>query len=160
MLNPLELSDRGAAHDLSTPALLLVSGGLDHLSGSFDPKTPRPISQRARSPAVGRRHLLYAFSWGWVAVSIAGVPYGIWLGMATALVFNGLDCVIETLAAGMLLRRHGQVSSMIGPYVELIVPANLAVVFACSALFRLATVGLGERAIGIRSWSRCSFSRP
>ena len=34
---------------------------------------------------------------------------------------------------------------MIGPYAELIVPANLAVVFACSALFRLATVGLGER---------------
>ena len=89
--------------------------------------------------------ICYTISWGWVAVSIAGVPYGIWLGMTSAVVFVGSICVGETLAAGMLVRRHGQVRSAIGPYVELMSPSLLALVFANSTLFRLATAGLGER---------------
>ena len=35
--------------------------------------------------------------------------------------------------------------SVAGPYVELMSPSLLALVFASSTLFRLATVGLGER---------------
>ena len=53
----------------------------------------------------------------------AGVPYGIWIGMASALVVVGSVCLIETLAAGMLLRRHGQVRAMIAPYAELVTAA-------------------------------------
>jgi len=73
------------------------------------------------------------------------LPYGIWLGMASALLVVGSLCIIETLAAGMLLRRHGRVSAAIGPYIELAIPVALAVVFASSILLRLITVGLGER---------------
>ena len=89
--------------------------------------------------------ICYTLSWGWKAVLIAGVPHGIWLGMVSALVFMGSMCAIETLAAGMLLRRHGQIRSTIGPYAELVIPSILAVVFSGSVMFRLATVGLGER---------------
>jgi hypothetical protein len=88
----------------------------------------------------------YTLSWGWMAVRIAGVPYGIWLGMTTALVFTASLCIIETLAAGMLIRRHGHVSAAIGPYLEFTIPFIFAVVFSSSVLFRLATGGLGERA--------------
>jgi len=91
----------------------------------------------------------YTASWGWVAVSIAGVPYGIWFGMAIALVFMASLCIIETLAAGMLLRRHGRISAAIGPYVEFTLPLILAVVFSNSVLFRVLTVGLGERACNL-----------
>jgi hypothetical protein len=90
--------------------------------------------------------ICYTLSWGWVAVKIAGVPYGIWLGMASALVVMASLCIIETLAAGMLLRRHGRLSAAIGPYIELVIPIALAIVFSSSVLFRLATVGLNERA--------------
>jgi serine/threonine protein kinase len=90
--------------------------------------------------------ICYTLSWGWVAVKIAGVPYGIWLGMAFALVVMTSLCIIETLTAGMLLRRHGHLRAAIGPYIELVIPIALAVVFSSSILFRFATVGLGERA--------------
>ena len=90
--------------------------------------------------------ICYTLSWGWVAVKIAGVPYGIWLGMASALVVMASLCIIETLAAGMLLRRHGRLSAAIGPYIELVIPIALAIVFSSSVLFRLATGGLNERA--------------
>jgi len=79
-------------------------------------------------------------------VKIVGVPYGIWLGMASALLVVASLCIIETLAAGMLLRRHGRISAAIGPYVELTLPFMLAVVFSSSVLFRFITGGLGERA--------------
>jgi hypothetical protein len=83
----------------------------------------------------------YTISWGRVAVIIAGVPYGIWLGMGIALVLMGSICLIGTLAAGGLARRRGSPRHVIGPYVELTLPAVLAVVFASGLVFRLATAG-------------------
>jgi hypothetical protein len=83
--------------------------------------------------------ICYTISWGWVAVSIAGTPYGIWLGMASALLIMGSICVFEALAAGLLLRRHLRVVSMIGPYIEVTIPSVLALIFLSSALFQLAS---------------------
>jgi serine/threonine protein kinase len=79
--------------------------------------------------------ITYTLTWGWVAINIAGVPYGIWLGMATILVFNCGIAVVETLASGMLLRRHGRLGAMFGSYFELIIPALLAVTFTSNLLF-------------------------
>ena len=158
MLNPLDLSlgMRRAIYLLG--AAFVGSGGLMTV-WLVRPKNAGADIASGAITGVVAAVISYTLSWGWVAVSIAGVPYGIWLGMMSALVLLGSLCTIETLAAGMLLRRHGQVHSTIGPYAELIVPSILAVVFSSSALFRLATVGLGD-AFGIRSWSRCSFSQP
>jgi hypothetical protein len=90
----------------------------------------------------------YTVSWGWVAVGLAkqwagerGIPYGIWLGMLSALGVVGLIFVVETLAAGTLLRRHGRVRLMIGPYFELVLPAVILIGPGGAVLFRWA---LGE----------------
>ena len=56
----------------------------------------------------------------------------------------GLMFVVETLAAGALLRRHARVRPMIGPYFELVLPAELAIVLAGAILFRLARDQLGQ----------------
>ncbi len=144
MLNALDLSlgMRRAIYLLG--AAFVGSGGLMTVWLVRPRNTAADVASGAITGVVSAV-ISYTLSWGWVAVSIAGVPYGIWLGMLSALVFMGSICIIETMAAGMLLRRHGQVHSTIGPYAELIVPSFLAVVFSSSALFRLATVGLGER---------------
>ena len=144
MLNPLELSI-GVRRALYFGGVVLISALGPAIVWLVRPKNAQADLAAGTITGTLAAVMTYTLSWGWVAVSIAGLPYGIWVGMATALVFKWSIAVLETLAAGMLLRRHGKVSSMIGPYAELILPANLAVVFACSALFRLATVGLGER---------------
>src|ERR1051325_10829720 len=66
--------------------------------------------------------------------------------MASAMVTVASLCIIETLAAGMFLRRHGRVSAAAASYVEFTIPFMLTVVGSSSVLFRLGTVGLGERA--------------
>ncbi|MDZ4783406.1 MAG: serine/threonine-protein kinase [Planctomycetia bacterium] len=144
MLNPLELSI-GVRRALYFAGVALISALGPAIVWLVRPKNATADLAAGTITGTLAAVITYTLTWGWVAVSIAGIPHGIWLGMATALGFKWSIAVIETLAAGMLLRRYGQVSSMIGPYAELIVPANLAVVFACSALFRLVTVGLGER---------------
>ena len=144
MLNPLDLSI-GARRVLYYAGVVLISALGPAIVWLVRPKNAAADLAAGTITGTLAAVITYTLSWGWVAVSIAGLPYGIWIGMATALVFKWSIAVIETLAAGMLLRRHGHVRSMIGPYAELIVPANLAVVFACSALFRLTTVGLRER---------------
>lgn len=80
----------------------------------------------------------YTISWGWLAVNVAGVPFGIWLGMASVLVFMGSFLVVGTLAAGLLLRRHGQIRAIVGPYIELVIPAMLALIFANGLAFNFA----------------------
>jgi branched-subunit amino acid transport protein len=144
MLNPLELSI-GVRRALYFAGVALISALGPAIVLLVRPKNAAADLAAGTITGTLAAVITYTLTWGWVAVSIAGLPYGIWLGMATALVFKWSTAVIETMAAGMLLRRRARVRSMIGPYAELIVPANLAVVFACSALFRLATVGLGER---------------
>jgi hypothetical protein len=42
------------------------------------------------------------------------------------------------MAAGMLLRRFGQIRSMIGPYIELVIPAMLALIYANGLAISLA----------------------
>jgi serine/threonine protein kinase len=145
MLNPLELSVA------LRRAIYLIGGGFLSSGGIVTVWLVRPknaAADLASGTITGALAavICYTLSWGWVAVSIAGVPYGIWLGMASALVVMASLCIIETLAAGMLLRRHGHVGAAIGPYIELVIPFMLAVVFSSSVLFRLATVGLGARA--------------
>jgi hypothetical protein len=144
MLNALDLSLGMRRVIYLLGAAFVGSGGLMTVWLVRPRNTAADVASGAITGVVSAV-ISYTISWGWVAVSIAGVPYGIWLGMLSALVFMGTICIIETLAAGMLLRRHGQVHSTIGPYAELLVPSILAVVFSSSALFRLATVGLGER---------------
>jgi serine/threonine protein kinase len=80
----------------------------------------------------------YTISWGWLAVSLAGVPYGIWLGMLSALIFIASVCIAETMSAGMLLRRHGQLRSTAMPYAELVAPSILALAYTCGLLVNLA----------------------
>jgi hypothetical protein len=80
----------------------------------------------------------YTISWGWIAASLAGLPYGIWLGMLSALVFMGSVLTVGTMAAGMLLRRFGQIRSMIVPYIELVIPAMLALIYANGMAFNFA----------------------
>jgi hypothetical protein len=66
--------------------------------------------------------------------------------MAGALGVVASLCIIETLVAGMLVRRHGRVITALGPYIEFALPFMLAIIFSGSVLFRLVTGGLGERA--------------
>jgi eukaryotic-like serine/threonine-protein kinase len=145
MLNPLELSVA------LRRAIYLIGVGFGSSGGIITVWLVRPKNAAAdllSATVTGTLAavICYTLSWGWVAVKIAGVPYGIWLGMAGALLVVASLCIIETLAAGMLLRRHGRISAAIGPYIEIALPLMLAVVFSSSVLFRLATVGLGERA--------------
>jgi hypothetical protein len=93
----------------------------------------------------------YTVSWGWVAVRIAlkmagtaGIPYGIWGGMVGVGGIMGLIFVVETLAAGSLLRRHGRVGRMIGPYFELVVPSMLLIIVGGAVAFRWAYDGLSR----------------
>ena len=145
MLNPLGLSVAVRR------AIYLIGVGFTGSGGMITVWLVRP--KNAAADLVGgtitgalAAVICYTLSFGWVAVSIAGVPYGIWLGMASAFGLVASLCIIETLAAGMLVRRHGNVSAAIVPYIELTIPVMLAVIFAISVLFRLATVGLGSRA--------------
>jgi hypothetical protein len=145
MLNPFELSIAFRR------AIYLVGLGLLSSGGMITVWLVRPknaAADLASGVITGALAavICYTLSVGWVAVKIAGVPYGIWLGMASALVVVTLPCIVETLTAGLLLRRHGHVSAAVWPYVELMTPFVFAVLFSSSALFRLATVGLGERA--------------
>jgi hypothetical protein len=80
----------------------------------------------------------YTMSWGWLAVNLAGAPYGIWLGMVSALVFMGSVLALGTAAAGMLLRRHGQIRAIIVPYIELVIPLTLALICSNGLAFNFA----------------------
>jgi serine/threonine protein kinase len=144
MLNPLELSLGVRRMIYMLGVGLVASGGLITV-WLVRPKNAAADLVSGIVTGALAAVICYSLSWGWVVVSIAGVPYGIWLGMVSAVVFMGSICVLETMLAGMLLRRHGHVRSTIGPYAELVVPSLLAVVFSSSVLFRFATVGLGER---------------
>src|SRR5262249_22319928 len=93
----------------------------------------------------------YTVSWGWVAVLIAqkmagtgGIPYGIWGGMLGVGGIMGSIFVVETLAAGDLLRRHGRVRRMIGPYFELVIPVMLLILLGGAVAYRGATDGLSR----------------
>ena len=85
--------------------------------------------------------LCYTISWGWVAVKIAGVPHGIWFGMVTALVAIASLSIVETMTAGMLVRRHGRVRAAIVPYIEVTVPVILTMICANSVFVRVLTSG-------------------
>jgi len=80
--------------------------------------------------------IAYTISLGWVAVLLVGLPQGIWLGMACAMVYMWAICVIGTSVAGTLVRRHGRLRSAIVPYAELGIPSILTVVYANGLLFQ------------------------
>jgi serine/threonine protein kinase len=145
MLNPLGLSGvlRRAIYVIGLG--FLSSGGLI-TAWLVRPKNAATDLALGTTTGALAAVICYSLSWGWVAVRIAGVPYGIWLGMASALVVMESLCSIETMAAGILLRRHGQVTTAIWPYFEFVIPFMLAVVLSISVLFRAATVGIGARA--------------
>jgi hypothetical protein len=95
----------------------------------------------------------YTISWGWVAVVIAeqmagpaGIPYGIWGGMVGVVGIMGSIFVVETLAAGSLLRRHVRVRLIIGPYFELVIPAMLLVLLGGAIASRWVYDGLSRHA--------------
>jgi hypothetical protein len=78
----------------------------------------------------------YTAGFGWVCVELLGVPHGIWVGMVTVVVFMGLICILQTMAAGNLLRRHARVRQMIGPYLEVVIPAMLVIVLVSNYFLR------------------------
>jgi hypothetical protein len=93
----------------------------------------------------------YTISWGWWAILVAldrwgraGVPFGIWLGMVEVVALMGLIFVVETSAAGHLLRRHGRLRSIIGPYFELVIPATMLVLLVGNLSLHFATDGLSR----------------
>lgn len=90
----------------------------------------------------------YTVSWGWVAVRLAGLPFGIWFGMLSVLWLVGLPSAAWALAAGALLRRRGCLRAIIAAYFEFAVPATLAFVCVTAIPLRLA-VGLH---VGQRAW--------
>jgi tRNA A-37 threonylcarbamoyl transferase component Bud32 len=65
---------------------------------------------------------------------ITGIPTGIWLGMLYIVGIFGGACTCETMAAGALLRRHGQLGPMVLPYVEIAVPSSILICGAFGAL--------------------------
>jgi hypothetical protein len=144
MINPLGMS-RGIQ-----AVVYLLGFGVANSAGLLTAALVRPRNLAADLAAGTISGLLaavtcYTVSWGWVAVLLAyyaageqGIPYGIWLGMLSALGIMGLIFVVETLAAGTLLRRHGRVRLMIGPYFELVLPATLAILLMGALLFRSA----------------------
>jgi hypothetical protein len=67
----------------------------------------------------------FTISWGWIFARNAGLPLGIWLGMLGSILIMCSVCVVGTLAAGMMLRRYGSLTAIIGPYFELVVPSVL-----------------------------------
>jgi hypothetical protein len=56
--------------------------------------------------------------------------------MPSGYLFSASLCVVETLAAGNLLRRHARVRLVIGPYLEAVIPAMLLIVFIANILWR------------------------
>jgi hypothetical protein len=144
VINPLEMSRwlQGAVY--------LLFFGLANSAGLMTAALVRPRNVAADLAAGTLGGLLaavtsYTISWGWVGVRIAyraagerGIPYGIWLGMVIVLGLMGPMFVVETLAAGSLLRRHGRVRRMIGPYFELVLPATLSILLAGGLLYRSA----------------------
>src|SRR5262249_17790431 len=74
----------------------------------------------------------------------AGIPYGIWGGMVGVGGIMGSIFVVETLAAGGLLRSHVRVRRMIGPYFELVIPAMLLVILGAAIAARWAFDGLSR----------------
>jgi hypothetical protein len=68
--------------------------------------------------------------------------------MLGVLGFIGLVFVVETLAAGNLLRRRERVHRMIGPYFELVIPAMTLTMMASAVSYRFA-VGEFSRYAGL-----------
>jgi hypothetical protein len=144
LINPLEMSR------WLQVAVFLLFFGMANSAGLMTAALVRPRNVAADLAAGTVSGLLaavtsYTISWGGVAVLIAyraagerGIPYGIWLGMLTVLGIMGPIFVVETLAAGSLLRRHGRVRRVIGPYFELVLPATLSIVLAGGLLVRSA----------------------
>jgi predicted Ser/Thr protein kinase len=142
MMNPLEMS-RGLRVALEYLAILVAP-----TAGLMTVVLVRPRNLAADLAAGTITGLLaavtwYTVSWGWVSVLLAyrwagepALPYGIWLGMLTALGVMGLLFVAQTLAAGPLLRRHARLRRMIVPYFELVLPAVLLIVLGIAFLFR------------------------
>jgi hypothetical protein len=64
--------------------------------------------------------------------------------MFGALAMMGAIFVVETLAAGSLLRRQRRVRRIIAPYFELVVPATLLVMVGGALSYRFATEGLSR----------------
>ena len=124
---------RDSASDVSGPVALITGWSGD--DGGMLTTSSRTTVISGLVAAV----VCFTLTWGWVAVSMVGVPYGIWLGMAIALLMIVPIFVSEALAAGMLLRRYGQMQAMIVPYLELTIPSMLTVVLVNAAVFRLAT---------------------
>jgi predicted Ser/Thr protein kinase len=87
----------------------------------------------------------YTVSWGWMAVMVAGLPYGIWFGMIGALGLMGTTSLAGTLAAGALLRRRGRLRAVVGPYFEFAVPAALAILSVAPFPFWLAAGAVSGR---------------
>jgi hypothetical protein len=83
------------------------------------------------TPANERAQLLYHKV---RADLLTGIPMGIWLGMLYIVGIFGGVCTCETMAAGALLRRHGQLGPMVLPYVETAVPSSVLICFAFGAL--------------------------
>jgi predicted Ser/Thr protein kinase len=87
----------------------------------------------------------YTVSWGWEAVLLAGLPYGIWYGMVGSLLLMGLASVVETPAAGALLRRRGRLRAVVGPYFEFAVPATFASILISGLPFWLTGPPSGKK---------------
>jgi predicted Ser/Thr protein kinase len=142
MMNPLEMS-RGLRVSLEYLAIIVAP-----TAGLMTVVLVRPRNFAADLAAGTITGLLaavtwYTISWGWVSVLLAyrwagerALPYGIWLGMLTALGVMGLMFVAQTLAAGPLLRRHARVRRMVVPYFELVLPAVLVIVLGIAFIFR------------------------
>jgi serine/threonine protein kinase len=140
ILNPLDLSE-GLKRTLSLLGLVVLTSVGLITAALVRPRNPAADLAAGLITGLLAGVLCYTISFGWVCVLIMGVPYGIWLGMPVSLGGMGLICVIETLAAGKLLRRHGRVSLTVWPYFELVVPATMAVNLLTRAGARLAAFG-------------------
>jgi hypothetical protein len=144
VINPLGMSKALQS------TLYLLGIGVASSAGLMTAALVRPRNRTADLAAGTITGLLaavtcYTISWGWVAVLLAyqaageqGIPYGIWLGMLSVLGILGLIFVVETLAAGSLLRRHGRVRLIIVPYFELVLPVTLVILLVGVVLFRSA----------------------
>jgi hypothetical protein len=85
-------------------------------------------------PAPERGRLLYQKI---MADWTAGIPVGIGLGLLCIVGMSLVVTLAETLAAGMLLRRLGQVRAVIWPYIELAVPGAILAIGLFAGLGRL-----------------------
>jgi hypothetical protein len=138
MLNPFELS-LGLRRGLYLLGVALMgSSGLVNVWLIRPKNAKADFLSGAVTGSVGAI-LCSAISWIWVAVLIAGVPYGVWLGTLSAFAFMGSVCLFGTLCAGRLLRQHGQIQGAIWPYTELAAPSILALVFWNAIAFNSST---------------------